>query len=199
MKHRKIFHKSALFILLGCFAVFAGSCDNDNGDDMFDPIDHIPKAFELARTVIQGDPDIVAITSITGLASPDDVPLKKKEFAWTYQFQVIYDQENQEDSVYMVIDVKLEPEKSVEVVCNGNAYECWVLEVHYLSEADFSVVAVGLEEMIKIAEPYVDYDVKSVSIIKGLDPEHQYIGYYLLDAQNQPRVIVNAETGAVIQ
>jgi hypothetical protein len=52
--------------------------------------------------------------------------------------------------------------------------------------------------MIEIAQPYVDYDVKAVSIIRGMNPEYQYIGYYVLDAQNLPRVIVNAETGEVV-
>jgi len=198
MKYYRIFLKSSFVFALSCFAIFSISCNNDNDDEMFDPLDHIPKAFELARTAIQGNPDIVAIAEIIGLASPDNVPLDEKEFVWTYKFQVVYDEKHPKESVNMVIEVKLEPGESVEVACNGSYAECAILEIFLLREEDFSAATVGLDKMIEIAKPYANYDVKAVSINKGLDPKHHYIGYYLLDVDNLPRVIVNAETGAVI-
>ncbi len=196
MKLRKV-RFPVLIIAISLLAiVFTSSCADD-GSSVFDPLGQIHRAFELASALVESDPEVFAFARLVGIATPDNVNLDQKSFAWTYEFQVIEDPTDLA-SGYKRIRVTIEPAESAEITCEGSFGECAYGDTYMLQESDFADVTLGLSGMITLVSSTLTTDVKAITIFQDLHPDAHYVAYYLLDEFNQLILIINAETGQIM-
>jgi hypothetical protein len=167
--------------------------DDDSDDDLFDPTDHITRAWELAEMELTGTPDLFTLFQIEGTAQNFDVELPDKIFSWEYLFYAEFDG----GASRMIFKVILEPDESVEIECEGNE-GCEVFGRLFLTPDEWGQTLTGLSAMIELATPeLVGQEVWYVSVFEDLSPTYGFIGYYL---QNEFGILllINAETGQIV-
>jgi hypothetical protein len=170
--------------------------DDDNNDaapGRFDPLVHLQEAWDLALSIVEGDPGQFGVFNIYTEAKPDSVKLDEKEFAWEYLFCAHCDV----NELWQTIRVTMEPE-TAEVTCEGEL--CIPMGPVFMFLEEAQAWTVNLDQMIELALPHLEYDVKEVSIFKQLIyPGHylDFVFYYLVDENGFSPVAVNAETGQV--
>jgi len=170
---------------------------NDDDDDLFDPLERIGEAWDLAEEEMGNGYDLLTLFQIEGTAVNSGDAWANKEFTWEYLFYAEWTAPLR----YKMVKIVFLPSQTVEILCDEDesGSGCEVLGRVFLTEAEWGDAVIGYDQMILTAKTLLAPDqVDYISIFEDLNPSYQFIGYYL---QNQVSVLllINAENGEIVE